>query len=335
MKDIIIIGSYCPNEEQMELLDNLINQLQKIRNDFDIMITTHSILPEYFYKKVDFIFYDKNNHIINDASLIDRSWFRPEGELSEMIIHSNLCGGEDNYTLAVFRLLIGGLGLSNIMKYEKAHWIEYDTSFKDFSELYKNSKLLNKYDAVGYKYLKPKWISGAPLTINIKKLDDDLLIYNEKKILDELKNSWEKHFEGALFKILNKNEKLFLKNISLITDNGNQIELADKIENNSKQLWATPFWNDRNNKVNYICWNNKSSKTLNINLIINNSKIIDMGELQSCGWRIIPIGDFGEIDSIILMVDNEIIKKTDLSKMKFDYFTTYNFIEYRKSKENE
>ena len=171
----------------------------------------------------------------------------------------------------------------------------------------------------------------------MRKLIFELYANNEismevaNKILDKLKNSWEKHFEGTLFKILNKNEKLFLRDISLLTNGGNEIGLSGNIESDLKYLWAAPFWNGRNNKVSYICWNNKSSKTLNINLIINNSKIIDMGELQSCGWRIIPIGDFGEIDSIILMVDNEILKTTDLSKMKFDYFTTYNFIEHREN----
>jgi len=329
MKDIIIVGAYCPDEERIELLDNLINQLQKIRNDFDIMIATHSILPEYFYKKIDFVFYDRNNHIIHDVSLIDRSWFRPGGEASKEIIHSNLCGGENNYTLAVFRLLIGALGLSNTMKYEKAHWIEYDTSLKDFSELYENSKLLNKYDAVGYYKGKSKWADPTVLTINIKKLDDDLLIYNEKKILDELKNSWEKHFEGALYKILNKNEKLFLRDISLLTNGGNEYGLSGNIESNLKYLWAAPFWDNRANKVNYICWNNKSLKTLNINIIINNLKIINIGELTSSKWSIITIGDFEEIDSIVLMANNKILKKTDLSKMKFDSFAANNFVEYR------
>jgi|15BtaG_2_1085339.scaffolds.fasta_scaffold00435_12 hypothetical protein len=329
MKDIIIVGAYCPDEERIELLDNLINQLQKIRNDFDIMIATHSILPEYFYKKIDFVFYDRNNHIIHDVSLIDRSWFRPGGEASKEIIHSNLCGGENNYTLAVFRLLIGALGLSNTMKYEKAHWIEYDTSLKDFSELYENSKLLNKYDAVGYYKGKSKWADPTVLTINIKKLDDDLLIYNEKKILDELKNSWEKHFEGALYKILNKNEKLFLRDISLLTNGGNEYGLSGNIESNLKYLWAAPFWDNRANKVNYICWNNKSLKTLNINIIINNLKIINIGELTSSKWSIITIGDFEEIDSIVLMANNKILKKTDLSKMKFDSFAANNFMEYR------
>jgi hypothetical protein len=328
MKDIIIVGAYCPDEERIELLDNLINQLQKIRNDFDIMIATHSILPEYFYKKIDFVFYDRNNHIIHDASLVDRSWFRPGGEASKEIIHSNLCGRENNYTLAVFRLLIGALGLSNTMKYEKAHWIEYDTSLKDFSEIYKNSKLLDKYDATGYRY-ESKWINPVILAINIKKIDDDLLIYNEKKIMDELKNSWEKHFEGALYKILNKNEKLFLRHTSVIQKGGNEIELADTIKSNLNQIWAAPFWDSRANKVNYVCWNNKSPKTLNINIIINNLKIIDIGELTPSKWRIITIGDFEEIDSIVLMANNKILKKTDLSKMKFDSFAANNFMEYR------
>jgi hypothetical protein len=38
MKDLILIGAYCPDDERETLLSNLVNQLQEIRNNFDILI---------------------------------------------------------------------------------------------------------------------------------------------------------------------------------------------------------------------------------------------------------------------------------------------------------
>ena len=51
MKPIIIISAYCPDDERKLMLENCVNSLQPIRKDFDILISTHSYIPEYIGKK--------------------------------------------------------------------------------------------------------------------------------------------------------------------------------------------------------------------------------------------------------------------------------------------
>ena len=36
MKDLIVIGSYCPDDERLELLNKCVENFGQIKNDFDI-----------------------------------------------------------------------------------------------------------------------------------------------------------------------------------------------------------------------------------------------------------------------------------------------------------
>ena len=57
MKDLILIGSYCPDYQRENYLNKLVDQLQYIKNDVDILICSHTPIPEYITEKVDFVFY--------------------------------------------------------------------------------------------------------------------------------------------------------------------------------------------------------------------------------------------------------------------------------------
>ena len=67
MKDLILIGAYCPDDEREGFLSKLVDQLQEVKKDFDILICSHLVIPEYISKKVDYVFYDKNNDLIYDV----------------------------------------------------------------------------------------------------------------------------------------------------------------------------------------------------------------------------------------------------------------------------
>ena len=75
MKDLIVIGSYCPDEERIQLLNNCVESLNGLRKDFDIMILSHSIIPDYIIKKVDYSFYFKKNELIVDYITIKKIKF--------------------------------------------------------------------------------------------------------------------------------------------------------------------------------------------------------------------------------------------------------------------
>ena len=75
MKDLIIIGSHCPDFQRQEILNTCIDYLQSVRNDFDILISSHTIIPDFISNKVDYVFYGiiqsiKINHGLHQVALI-------------------------------------------------------------------------------------------------------------------------------------------------------------------------------------------------------------------------------------------------------------------------
>ena len=140
MKELILIGSHCPDDEREKLLDECVNVLQRCRNQYDILICSHTEIPSYISKKVDYVFYDKNNDLITDLKYLNQPWFSP---VDGMTILSTYIGQNSTY-LAVYRLVITGLGFAKMFKYEKVHYVEYDTIMNDLSELYDNIMLLFK-----------------------------------------------------------------------------------------------------------------------------------------------------------------------------------------------
>jgi hypothetical protein len=61
MKDLIVIGAYCPDKEREDMLNKCVDSLLPLKDDFDFLITSHTIIPEYIAKKVDFTFFDKKS----------------------------------------------------------------------------------------------------------------------------------------------------------------------------------------------------------------------------------------------------------------------------------
>ena len=144
MKDLILIGAHCPDDEREKLLNECIDSLQRCRNEYDILICSHTEIPSYISKKVDYVFYDKTNDLITDLKYLNQPWFSP---IDGMTILSTYIGQNSTY-LAVYRLVTAGLGFAKMFKYKKVHYIEYDTIMNDLSELYDNSKLLDECDNV-------------------------------------------------------------------------------------------------------------------------------------------------------------------------------------------
>ena len=59
MKDLIIISNYSETYEKQEVLRNLVNQISKQKLHFDLMIVSHTIVPEDMSNKCEYVLYDK------------------------------------------------------------------------------------------------------------------------------------------------------------------------------------------------------------------------------------------------------------------------------------
>lgn len=314
MKDLILIGAYCPDTEREILLNNCIDSIQKIRNDFDILICSHSIIPEYISRKVDYIFYDKNNDLINDMMLMNRPWFSP---MEGMTIYSTFISNYSTY-FSTYRNFIGGCGIAKNYCYKKIHYLEYDSIINNYKHLYDNSKLLNEYDCVVIKKnYKPyeenlDWIQGFFVSINLETLDQTFLKFDRNKLLEILKDSEIKTNEKITEDFLTKNKKFYVKNYDDIICDENKYNLSREISDNSLNGWFVPFYNSKNDLVQVIVWNKKETP-VDVKFIINTDKIISVDNVQKFAWSIKDVDKLEEINSIVTIVNGKI-----KNEIKFD-----------------
>ena len=179
MKDLIIISNYSETYEKQEVLRNLVSQISKQKSDFDLMIVSHTIVPEDISNKCEYVLYDKKNELIYDWDMRCKPWFNPGNTRQIMSIFT----GFHNSHLAIWRMLILGNGLAKNLGYKKVHHIEYDTSINDFSELYENSKLLDINNSVYYvksQSTVDDILFGSYQAYRLDTLNDDLLILDEE-----------------------------------------------------------------------------------------------------------------------------------------------------------
>ena len=100
MKDLIIISSYCNTKEKEEVLRNLVSQVNGQKDKFDLMIVSHSVVPDDISTKCDLVLYDKKNELLYDWDLRCTPWIDPDNQRPIMSIFT----GFFNTHLAIWRI---------------------------------------------------------------------------------------------------------------------------------------------------------------------------------------------------------------------------------------
>ena len=319
MKSIIVIGAYCPDAERKQLLENCINSLQPIRKDFDILISSHVHVPKHIIDKVDYYFYDKDNELITDWDLMNTPWFSPKEDLN---IVSSLISNYSTY-LAAFKTFISGLGCAKNLGYKTAHWVEYDSIFKDYSDFYDNDILLKDY--VSVQYVKPNrlfesnlpWGQGPFQSINLDKVNNLLTTYNKEELLKILKESSHKTNEYIIRNIYTLDgEEIYNKNFDEIQEKGNIFNLSSLIQINNLDDWTVPFYDTKTDKVNFIAWNSKKDEPINVSFLINQNKLITINNVNKFEWKMADGDNINNINEILTIVNNKLKQHIDISTLE-------------------
>ncbi len=315
MKDIIVIGAYCPDDERQELLYNLVDSLSSINNSYDILISTHSKIPEYIANKVDYIFYEKDNNLIYDLKYLNQPWFQP---YPETVIHSTFISGYSTY-LTAYRLLIGGLGLAKSLGYKKAHFIEYDSIIPNFDEFFDNTKLLNSYASIQYKNKDIlDWGIGNFMSFNLTQIDKLLLEYDEEKLLSLIEGGGKTN-ERVTEEILSRTSRLE-KDLKKLDEKGIKVNLSSKTKKDELDFWTVPYYDPKTDNIMFVCWNQRDGDPINVNVIVNNNKLTSFENITYPNWSIRELGPISEINNIMVLVNNKIktyIDFTSISKEDF------------------
>lgn len=331
MKELILIGAHCPDDEREKLLDECVNVLQRCRNQYDILICGHTEIPSYISKKVDYVFYDKNNDLITDLKYLNQPWFSP---VDGMTIMSTYISKYSTY-LAVYRLLIFGLGFAKMFKYKKVHYVEYDTIMNDLSELYDNSNLLDKYDNVviqkeqrNYE-VNIAWPMGNFMSFKVDKIDEIFTTYDKEKLLDILIESNAKTNEKITNDIMKLNgNSIYIKDYDFIKNKDILFSLSDKTSKEEGSYWTVPFYHTKEDKVYVIVWNSKDEEPINTTFIINNDRMITLNNVNKFGWKMADIGNIDDINSILILVNNKIKTNITLNEENKEWFKKTNYSQH-------
>lgn len=328
-KSLILIGAYCPDYERQTLLKNLLKSLENIKQDFDVLICSHSKIDNDTLNEVDYFFYDKSNELIYDLDYINQPWFSPtEGQT----LYSTYITGYSTY-LTVYRLFISGLGIAKTMGYEKVHYIEYDTYFNSTNELYENDMLLDTYGAVNYKKEYKnfennlQWGIGNFMSINVNKVDNIFLEYNNEKLLNLIKNHPSKTNERTTEEILSKSS-LYSKSYDLLINQKILTNLSSDTKKDKMSIWAVPFYNPKNNTIDFVCWNNKDDNPIDVNVIVNKNKLLEFKQVRKFEYYLRELGPIEEINNILIIINNKIKTNIDFNNIDKNKFIKNNYIKY-------
>ena len=314
MKDLILISNYSETYEKQEVLRNLVSQIYKQKSHFDLMIVSHTIVPEDISNKCEYVLYDKKNELIYDWDLRCKPWFNP-GNTRQIL---SIFTGFYNSHIAIWRMLILGNGLAKNLGYKKVHHIEYDASINDFSELYENSKLLDTHNSVYYvksQSTVDDILFGSYQAYRLDYLNDDLLILNEEKIKQKIRDVEDKSPEMMLQEILTSSGKTLVKTKNKLDDNGNNFGLTHSKLSTGHTAWCLPYYDKLTNKLGFVIWNmEEQNGTINVKLIYNDNQIIDFGDILPQHWTMRDIDDFNNAEKMIVILNNKIRNTFDFKK---------------------
>ena len=314
MKDLIMVSSYCDTKEKEEILRNLVNQINTQKDKFDLMVVSHTVVPDDISYKCDFVLYDKKNELLYDWYLRCSPWFNPNNQRQIVSIFT----GFYNTHLAIWRMIILGNSLAKNIGYNKVHHIEYDTSIEDFSELIENSELLEKYDCVTYTKTKDNVDSllfGTYQAYRLDTLHSDLLVLDEKKIKSTINQTNDKLPERMLFDLLHTNKNGFVKNKNLLDSESNTFGLSHGKMINTQTAWCLPFYDQLTQKLSFIIWNmEENSNNIDVQVIYNDDKIINFSSIGHKSWILRDIDDFDNAKKMVVILNNKIRDIYDFEK---------------------
>jgi hypothetical protein len=322
-KDLIIVTTHCNTQTKKELLLRLLMQLQKFRDNFDILVSSHIPLDDIFFSYIDFYYFDKNNNVLTDQKYTQNAWFRPS---KNYVVWSSYAD-YGNTMLAIWDMIIPSIQIAKSHGYQKAHYIEYDTFFQNDIELLDNSKLLNEYDYIFYNSKNTHALVGAYFAFRIdsiieewEKIDHD----NVKKIIE---SSYPKAPEHLFHKMITTQKKYLKKNLSVLTDSG----VAINMSRGSKIYWQVPFYEPETNKLKFILWNNNNESYFT-KVIVNNTLLHHFNPIGHNNWKMIDLLDnFDDVQTIKVFRNDKIVLDLNFPDKK----TKHNFKYYNSALSEE
>lgn len=318
-KDLIIIVTFCPEQKNKEALYHLLSDLQKFRKNFDILLTSHTLLDNFFTELVDYFYYDKENIVLTDLEFQQNGWYSTNGK--DKIWSSFINIG--NYLPSIYKILIPALSIANSLGYKKIHKLEYDMRIEDSKEFFENSELLNEYEYVIYKNPETNYMSGNIMSFKLDKIIDLWKIFDLDKIKNFISSNYPRTSEFIVGQEIKKTRNFYEKDLSILEKVG---IFSGTIISNTPN-WSFPFFDDEDNFLKFLNVN-KSNQNYFSEVIVNNKNYINFGSIETNRWYINNIGLFSEIENLTILKNKEVYRHINLQENEVrEEFKKRNFVQ--------
>lgn len=318
-KELILVTAYCPTKEKKEVLLNFLKSVQPFRNQYSILLASHSSLDPLFFDYFDYFYFDKNNIVLQDIEYRQNAWFLPFGDY---VIWSSYA--EFGNTLkAVTDMIVPSISIAKTLNYEIIHMFEYDSVIHGVTELEENSRLLETYDYILYGGGSSHKMAG-PSAFKTDRVIDEWKSKKDEMYEELFFDVYPKIPENVIYELIEKQRSFLLKDPEVLKKNG--IETA-KVKGNSID-WNVPFYDPKDDILKFFSFNHSSSP-FEIKIIAN-GRLIDLGVVKTNNWKIENISGFSNFNGSLLVFKNN-VKILDLDFQDEDYrrrFVKYNYVNY-------
>jgi len=300
MKDIYIIAAYTPTKHKEDTLRELIRSIKKFGKD--VLLISHSNTSPDIISDVNFHFYDYENKLLDDNDL--KFWVYHDNP--SFRITSKYFTKSSTHILPCYRLFLYGLSIAKMLGYDNAHYVEYDSKFKNTSEFDSNNEILKTHDAVIYM---GDMLSGALLSINLNSYRYDDIRYDEKEIISDYRMSGDLTVERLTYNRYFNNKKVFIKNVDEISNS-----LLPAIITADSSILITPIFEDNISIFITTSGIEQSDAKILVNGYIDTNITIN----NNC-WYMRPIGSEDIVKLIQVYINGNLTRTFDFTtKEKID-----------------
>ena len=297
-KDLILITAYTPDLKRKNILLEALKSIDKTK--FDIMVSSHSSVPEEAFEYCDFCIFDKRNTLLfNDEHKLT-FYFSCDAFKVFTTEYKDY-----NHIIAAGSLTINGLLSAKNFGYNKVHWFDYDTIFFDDSELIENSTLLDTCSIVWYNH--PDLLTFSGMSFNLNKIDSDWFDTSYKIFYAFLNESKTKTLEFFNYSLINKKSDTYTKSLSSLQE---KIHIsrysADDLD------WAVLVCDELNKEFMLLNYN-KTGNINNVCVVINNSKVEYLYSNQKGTYVIKSLGKIDDIQNVKIILNDKVIKNYDFN----------------------
>lgn len=321
-KELFLITTYAPDSLRRGMLRDFINSINK--DLFDIMVVSHSSIPEDIIDNINYFIYDSKNDLLTDVEFKYTMFYNAD---SFKVVSTE--NRPFNHTLAALKLVTLGLSTARNEGYEKVHCIEYDTELQSDQEFIENSQLLEEHSLVYYSTNYIPSLISFPVSFNLNKINPQWFEFDEEYLKNWIANDPYKTIENYEFQLIG-NEKAYSKPHTNLRSNGVLINLY---YSGGEDIWVTPVV-DSNNDLFIFSWNKIQTFDLenipnyDVKIITKSGKgqrYLTWDTLLNT-WHLKPIGNFEKIDSLIIIRNNTKIIEYDFNKIDKSTFKKSNYI---------